>query len=230
MGALFWQLNDCWPVASWSSMDYYGNWKALQYYAKRFYADLLLSPWRHDGRIEVYVVSDKLAPTTGEIRARLMDFRGNVLAQNTRAVQIANQSSAMAETFSEREWLGHADPRQTFLTLDLIVGGDVVSRNTVFFAETRDLELPSRPAISTELTGTDGAYKLVLHSTQLARHVFLSFGDLDAQLSDNYVDLLPNEPVAIEIRSTATLDQLKTRMQLMHLMQAFNSNTANGVQ
>ena len=49
MGALYWQLNDCWPVASWSSIDYFGRWKALQYYARRFYEDLLISPFAHDG-------------------------------------------------------------------------------------------------------------------------------------------------------------------------------------
>ena len=68
MGALFWQLNDCWPVASWSSIDYFGRWKALQYYARRFYADLLLSPFAHDGTVDVYIVSDKLQPVAGQVR------------------------------------------------------------------------------------------------------------------------------------------------------------------
>ncbi|MGB6403517.1 MAG: glycoside hydrolase family 2 protein, partial [Candidatus Sulfotelmatobacter sp.] len=62
MGSLYWQLNDCWPVASWASIDYYGRWKALHYYARRFYDDLLISPFLHDGKVDVYVVSDKLQP------------------------------------------------------------------------------------------------------------------------------------------------------------------------
>ena len=59
MGSIFWQLNDCWPVASWSSIDYYGRWKALQYYARRFYAPVLVSPHVEDGVLKVYIVSDK---------------------------------------------------------------------------------------------------------------------------------------------------------------------------
>ena len=55
MGALYWQINDCWPVASWSSIDYFGRWKALQYYAKRFYSDLLISPTVEDGSLKLYV-------------------------------------------------------------------------------------------------------------------------------------------------------------------------------
>ena len=62
MGSLFWQLNDCWPVASWSSIDYYGRWKALQYYARRFYAPILVSPHIEGGALKVYIVSDKTDP------------------------------------------------------------------------------------------------------------------------------------------------------------------------
>ena len=88
MGALFWQLNDCWPVASWSSIDYFGRWKALQYYARRFYGDLLISPYAHDGAIDVYIVSDKLQTTQGEVRMRLLDFDGKTLLDKTQEVQI----------------------------------------------------------------------------------------------------------------------------------------------
>ncbi len=87
MGALFWQLNDCWPVASWSSIDYFGRWKALQYYARRFYADLLVSPYAHDGTVDVYVVSDKMQTTSAQLRMRLLDFDGKVLADKTQEVQ-----------------------------------------------------------------------------------------------------------------------------------------------
>ena len=43
MGAVYWQINDCWPVISWSSIDYWGRWKALHYYAKRFFAPVMIS-------------------------------------------------------------------------------------------------------------------------------------------------------------------------------------------
>src|SRR4030095_15519831 len=58
MGALYWQLNDCWPVASWSSIDYEGRWKALQYFAVRFFADVLISPFHHDGKVELFAVKE----------------------------------------------------------------------------------------------------------------------------------------------------------------------------
>jgi beta-mannosidase len=83
MGSIFWQLNDCWPVASWSSIDYYGRWKALQYYARRFYAPILVSPHVEDGALKVYIVSDKTKAEPATLRVRLMDFDGKVLLEET---------------------------------------------------------------------------------------------------------------------------------------------------
>ena len=60
MGSLYWQINDCWPVASWSSIDYTGRWKALQYYARRFYSEMLVSPHEENGSLNFYIVSDRL--------------------------------------------------------------------------------------------------------------------------------------------------------------------------
>ncbi len=130
MGALFWQLNDCWPVASWSSIDYFGRWKALQYYARRFYADLLISPFAHDGTVDVFVVSDKVHATSGDVRMRLLTFDGKTLLDTTQAVQIPAQSSGVyasvtAATLSnwEKQMGGFAGPDNTFLVFDLNVDG-----------------------------------------------------------------------------------------------------------
>ena len=90
MGSIFWQLNDCWPVASWSSIDYYGRWKALQYYARRFYAPILVSPHVEDGSVKVYIVSDKTDSTPASLRVRLMDFDGKVLLEEKHDVELSS--------------------------------------------------------------------------------------------------------------------------------------------
>src|SRR5580698_6605691 len=94
MGSLYWQLNDCWPVASWSSIDSFGRWKALQYYARRFYSPLLISPVVEDGSINVYAVSDKTTPTDAEVRLRLMSMDGRVLDEEHHKVTLPALSSA----------------------------------------------------------------------------------------------------------------------------------------
>ena len=223
MGSLYWQLNDCWPVASWASIDYYGRWKALQYYARRFYDDMIVSPFRHDGKVDVYVVSDKLQPLNGTIHTRLLDFSGKVLSEKTQDVQIPAQSSAIYFTADQKELLANADPTKSFLVFDLTVGGQQVSRNLIFFDTMHNLDLPKPVKIETSLDKSNGGYAVTLRSPALARSVFVSFGDLDVKTEDNYFDLLPGEAVTVKLKTPAavTLDQLKSGIQVISLTDAF---------
>ena len=224
MGSLYWQLNDCWPVASWASIDYYGRWKALNYYARRFYDDVLISPFPHDDKVDVYVVSDKLQPLSGTIHMRLLDFAGKVLFEQTREVQVPAQSSAVYFSIDKAAMAAKGDPRQSFLVFDLEVGGSKVSRNLIFFDVTHNLELPVAPKIEASVAKDGGDYAVTLQSAKLARNVYVSFGDLEARTSDNYFDLLPGEAVTIRVKSAATLEQLKAEIKIMSLTEAFNSN------
>ena len=224
MGSLYWQLNDCWPVASWASIDYYGHWKALHYYARRFYDDVLVSPFLHDDRVDVYVVSDKLQPVSGTVHVRLLDFSGNVLLEQTKDVQIAAQSSAISFTVDKAALAAKGDLHRSFLVFDLDVAGKKVSRNLVFFDVTHNLELPAAPKIETTLSKSAEDYTVTLQSSKLARNVFLSFGDLETQTSDNYLDLLPGEVVTVRVKSPATLEQLRAAMKTTSLTEAFNAN------
>src|SRR5258707_5140740 len=88
MGSLFWQLDDCWPVASWSSIDYTGRWKALQYYARRFYGDILVSPHEENGNLNFYVVSDRLQSTTAQLQVSLLDFAGHTLWRRQEDIEV----------------------------------------------------------------------------------------------------------------------------------------------
>jgi beta-mannosidase len=224
MGSLYWQLNDCWPVASWASIDYYGRWKALHYYARRFYDDVLISPFLHDDKVDVYVVSDKLQPFSGTIHMRLLDFSGNLLLDQTKDIQIAAQSSAIYLTAEKAALAAKADPRRSFLVFDLEMAGKRVSRNLVFLDVTHNLELPAAPRIETTISKTSEDYTVTLQSSKLARNVYLSFGDLDVQTSDNYFDLLPAEPATIHLKSHATMEQLKAGLQTTSLTEAYNAN------
>jgi beta-mannosidase len=221
MGGLYWQLNDCWPVASWASIDYLGHWKALQYYARRFYDDVLISPYIHDDKVDLYVVSDKLQPLNGTIHTRLMDFSGKVLNEQTKEIQIPAQSSASYMTLNNSDLAAKGDPKRTFLITDLSVGGQRVSSNVVFFAVTHDLDLPVAPKIETSIAKSGNDYSVTLKSPQLARNVYLSFGDVDFEASDNYFDLLPNEPLTVTVKSAAALDQLQKSLSTMSLTEAF---------
>jgi beta-mannosidase len=224
MGSLYWQLNDCWPVASWASIDYYGRWKALHYYARRFYDDVLISPFLHDDNVDVYVVSDKLQPLSGTVHSRLLDFSGKVLLDQTKEIQVPAQSSAIYLTLNKAELAAKGDLRSSFLVVDFAVAGKKVSENLILFDVTHNLQLPVAPKIETSVNQAGKDYTITLQSGQLARNVNVSFGDLDVESSDNYFDLIPGEPVTITVKSSATMDQLKSAMKVVSLTEAFAAN------
>jgi beta-mannosidase len=224
MGSIFWQLNDCWPVASWSSIDYYGRWKALQYYARRFYAPILVSPHVEDGSVKVYIVSDKTGAMPAQLHVRLMDFAGKVLLDDSHAVDVSPLASKVYLDWPLKKLTeaGATDTSRVFVEAELAPMGDAVSRNLVYLAPTKEIHL--RPAeLRVETTGSGGTYNIRISSQVLARSVYLSFGKLDVNVSDNYFDVLPGETVEIKATSVASLADVKAQMKAISLTDAFAS-------
>jgi beta-mannosidase len=225
MGSIFWQLNDCWPVASWSSIDYFGRWKALQYYARRFYAPVLVSPHVEDGALKVYIVSDKVKAESDTLRVRLMDFDGKVLLEETKAANVAPLASQVYLDWPLKKIAdaGATDTSRVFVVAELTAGGARISRNLIYLAPTKGVHL--KPAqLKVETSGTKGSYKIRVTSPVLARDVSLSFGSLDVQISDNYFDLLPGETAEITATGAVSLEQLKAQLKAISLTDAFASN------
>jgi beta-mannosidase len=227
MGSIYWQLNDCWPVASWSSIDYYGRWKALQYYARRFYAPLLVSPHIEDGTFKVYVVSDKTTPTKAQLRIRLMKLEGTVVSDSLQTIDVPELSSKayVQRPLAEFVDANGSDAAKLFAVTDLLVEGKTVSSNVMYFVPAKQVHLPE-PQIATELTADGGAYRLRLLCKALARSVYVTLGDTDGEVSDNYFDLIPGQPVEITIHSKAGIDQLKQALKIVSLVDAFAPFTA----
>ena len=93
MGSLYWQINDVWPVASWSSTDYYQKWKALQYYVKKGFSQVLVSPYEEGIKFKVGIVNDRLEPIQAELRLQMVDFDGQVIWEEAQLVDIPANSS-----------------------------------------------------------------------------------------------------------------------------------------
>ena len=225
MGSIFWQLNDCWPVASWSSIDYYGRWKALQYYARRFYAPILVSPHVEDGSVKVYVVSDAVDAKKANLRVRLMDFDGKVLLEEKHDVDVAPLASKVYLDWPLKKLAdaGANDTSHVFVVAELTQGGAEISRNLTYLAPVKEIHL--KPAtLKVESTGENGSFKIRVTSPVLARSVYLSFGDLDVKVTDNYFDLMPGETREITATSSASLNELKTQLKVISLTDAFGGS------
>jgi beta-mannosidase len=216
MGSLFWQLNDCWPVASLSSIDYYGRWKALQYYARRFYSSILISPHVENGALAVYVVSDETAATPATVRLRIMKPDGSVLSEHKQTISIPRLSSTvpLRIPMQDIEQVSSASIASVFAAADIIVEGKTVSANLVYFVPERDLKLP-KPTIRAELVQEGKQFQLRMLSNMLARSVYVSFDSDDVRLSDNYFDLLPGEERRIVVSGAETIQELQSNLKIM---------------
>jgi beta-mannosidase len=247
MGSIFWQLNDCWPVASWSSIDYFGRWKALQYYARRFYAPILVSPHVEDGSLKVYIVSDQTSPQVGKLWVRLMDFDGKILLEEKQIVKLDPLSSKVYLEWPLKKLTdaGATDTSHVFVSASLWGVDAEISRNLTYIAPTKEIRLKPaaltvkvqsgsssllRPQLIGEKPGKSGGdFSILITSPVLARSVYLSFGDLDVKLSDNYFDLLPGETAEITASSAASLDAVKAQLTVVSLTDAFASEVKPAV-
>lgn len=195
-GTLYWQLNDCWPVASWSSLDYFGRWKALHYAARRFYAQLLLSIADQPTEQEVYVTSDLREIWEGSMRWSLETLDGRALEAGEEPVKAApfDVTPVCHLDFSGR--LNDDLRRDVVFIAELWQGGQILSRQMAFFVPTKHLGLAD-PAISAQLRIEQGQVLIELASRSLARLVECALEGADVVFSDNYFDLPAGRTISI---------------------------------
>jgi beta-mannosidase len=187
MGTLFWQLNDCWPVTSWSSVDYFGNWKAFQYQTKRSFENILISVNEEANQYKVYVVSDNLTSEKGKLEIQLIDFDGNILWEKISEIQIEANTSKVYFQIDKKEF-EKFNLKQAVLNLKF---NEAVTN--FYFVKPKDLEL-KKPTISIKVLNET---TIQISTYKLAKNVFLS--QEETSFSDNYFDLLPNEKRIIKI-------------------------------
>ena len=213
MGSLYWQLNDTWPAASWSSIDYSGRWKALQYYARRFYSDILVSPQEENGNVNVFVVSDRLQPANGQLNLTLLDFGGNQLWSQRQNLSIPALTSKSQTTIPISTLLAGKNPKEVVLLAEVLVDGKIVSGNRHFFGAYKELSFP-RPQISYDVVAVRGGIRVSLAADKFARAVYLSAPKYAGSFTDNYFDLIPGKKVEVEFRSKSAIPLTDFRSQL----------------
>ncbi|MCO4292905.1 glycoside hydrolase family 2 protein [Solitalea sp. MAHUQ-68] len=222
MGTLYWQLNDCWPVASWSSIDYFGRWKALQYFAKDAFAPILVEPEIEKGNLNVYAVSDLRENKQGELKLKLIDFKGTVVWSKSEPVQIAANSSKVIYTESLNEHLNKVNKTEHLLSVELMVDGKLASKNTLYLDTLKSLNL-TKPNIKHEITKSDKGFRVSLSTDVLAKNVYLLLpNDQHSAFSQNYFDLLPSETKAIDFTSDLTLEQVKSNLKIITLIDSYS--------
>jgi beta-mannosidase len=219
MGTLYWQLNDTWPVVSWSSIDYYNNWKALHYQAANAFTPLLISPLQRNDSLLVYVVNDYLhSYEKVTLELQWITFQGKRMKTVRKVVDVPANNST--QVFSDALGTGFTDQqrRESFLLMQLKDRrGKVLTKDLHFFNRTKNLDLP-HPTIRTELKMlSDGAYQLSLRSPVLAKDVFVEVPVQGTRFSDNFFDLLPGETKIVRIQLPAAIVLNKEEIKINHI-------------
>lgn len=227
MGTLYWQLNDCWPVASWSSIDYYGRWKALQYFAKDAYKPIIVDPELENGKLNVYAISDLREAKKGELKLKLIDFKGTEQWSKTQQVNIEGNKSQVVYTEPIADHLGKADKKSSLLLLELTTEDKQVTKNILYLDTIKNVNL-LKPTINSTVTENGKRFRVHLSTDVVAKNVYLLLAnDISSAFDENYFDLIPGENRIVEFTSSLSLEQIKNNLKVLSLYDSFKQQNGN---
>jgi beta-mannosidase len=238
MGAIYWQLNDCWPVASWSSIEFTGKWRALHHVARRFNAPALvcahvpgdegviIGNYRASTVREVHLhtVYDAPVSTQGLLRWDLFTLDGDVVLAGRRKVALRPGESVSQKTLDLSEPLAAHTRDRVYLRIALDIDGVTVSEDTVFLAPPRFLDLPRAKKTAAAIKLLTPTKALVAFTSPVFQHRFaFDFPGLAHTGSDNYFELYPREKkeVVVEFTKPVTKAKLTAALRVRSLADTY---------
>jgi beta-mannosidase len=195
-GTLYWQLNDCWPVASWASIDYFGRWKALHYSAKRFYAPILLSIEDKPPKMDLHISNDTTQPWEGEVKWRLQSLDGEVFDSGVFAVVAQPLSNTFVRSLDFVEIISKNNERDVFFACELWQNESFVSCSIGTFVPNKHIPFKD-PELKSSIRQENNDLLITLTAKSLARFVELKLLSADVVFSDNYFDVPPGQAVTV---------------------------------
>ena len=220
MGTLFWQHNDCWPVASWASRDYYGRWKAQHYYVRKAYDDILISPVVEGDDLKVYAVSDRLENTSGRLQLQVCQFDGTVVHHWGKSVGISGNDSRVCFSAPLAKLLEGADRGTVYVRVDYTDKSGRVYHNNYCLDKQKNMNYP-KVDLQTEVRSIEGGYEVTVSTDKFARAVCLSVADNESVYSDNYFDVQPKSSVQVQVRTRLSAEAFNGSLRLTCLNNEF---------
>ena len=220
MGTLFWQHNDCWPVASWASRDYYGRWKAQHYYVRKAYDDILISPVVEGDDLKVYAVSDRLENTSGRLQLQVCQFDGTVVHHWDKSVGISGNDSRVCFSAPLAKLLEGANRGTVYVRVDYTDKSGRVYHNNYCLGKQKDMDYP-KVDLQTEVRSIEGGYEVTVSADKFARAVCLSVADNESVYSDNYFDVQPKSSVQVQVRTRLSAEAFNGSLRLTCLNNEF---------
>lgn len=217
MGAVVWQLNDIWPVASWASIDYYGRWKALHYAEKRMFAPILISceevgemterpfcimePKPIEKSARLNIANETMQAIEGVVTWALRQPSGDVIVSGEETVTVP----ALTSIWFEKMDFSACDELRNYFSYELKIDDTCVSKGTCLFTAPKHFEFLN-PNLSYRIDNN----KIYIKAENYAKYVEIEGVDGDLKLSDNYFDMNAEEVVVEIIEGQATKLKLKS--------------------
>jgi beta-mannosidase len=216
MGSLYWQLNDCWPVASWSGMDYFQRWKAMHYFVKAAFSPLLVSVRQHNKHLEIRAVSDKISTDSLTLKINLFDFDGNPLQSKEFPFITPSNTSKELAILQLNEWIpkGQNANRLLIELLAVDTNNIIHARDLHYFTTVKELDLPKNHGLECTIENNGLVYILKLTSAKLAKNVYLDFPDMEGFFSENYMDIIPGEELIVYFSPKSLVNKILTTEDL----------------
>lgn len=218
MGSLYWQLNDVWPVASWSGIDYYGKWKAMHYFVKEALKNQIIQVVIEDGRLLVYGVSDADNKTSATLRLNLADFSGNSLWNRPYRVTLPANGSALICSLDLKELPLNHRKEMVYLSASLMDGTRIIDKDIAIFVSPKDLKLPD-PGIKTRISDKGDHFSIEISAQKFCKNLMLISDNTDVNFSDNFFDMQPGETRRITCPKTIRWEDFEQGFRVLHLQQ-----------
>jgi len=220
MGTLYWQINDCWPVASWSSIDHYQNWKALHYFAKKAYSNLIISANNVRDSLEVYLISDELNDIKGTIKLTAYELDGKEISNFSSEINVEANSCNKYLKVPIKQIIKNSAVRNIYVSLKFISDEKELFSQIYYFVDPGELKL-SNPELEYTLSKDEKGVTIEISAKRLAKNVWLNIADQDLFLSDNYFDVLPGTKKKIYVKNGIGPDILKEKLNVVSLIDTY---------
>jgi len=221
MGTLYWQLNDSWPVASWSGIDYYGRWKALHYFARKAYQPITVSFVPQGDSVSFYINNDTYEQKKIELLYTLIDFNGNELEKHSFFKEISPDKSNKVHSLSQKEINKKYSSSEVVLVARIMEQGKVIYTDNYFFDIPKNLNLPKRD-IQVSLKQSGKELEILLKSKKLMKNLYVCLPESDVQFNDNYFDLMPGESIIINCTLPEEKHILETDVNILTVNDILN--------
>ncbi len=202
MGSLYWQLNDCWPVASWASIDYYGRWKALHYGARRFYSPVAISISEEkelSSHVSYYVHNDTREEEWCRTKIQLKDRQLRILWEESWEGGLPPLSVVKCMEADFSSWTDDEAVRSSvFSTFQLYRGEELAAERTVLFVKPKHFDYRAA-AYDVSVTESEHCFHITVKAQCFCQYVELYFKNYDVIFSDNYFDITSPKGIMVHV-------------------------------